>query len=123
MTTLGDMLMGRAVTLPDGKVREPRRRAYDLAYIEKNREELYRKKRERYAANKGISAKRRAGYATADADKGKNMYSASGQRKTREDAPLSTRLLPQAAQGCTGETASTSRRGARRKTVARTWRR
>jgi len=45
MTTLGDMLMGRAVTLPDGKVREPRRRAYDRAYIERHREELYRKKR------------------------------------------------------------------------------
>jgi len=87
LTTIADMLMGRAVTLPDGKVREPRRRAYDLAYIEKNREELYRKKRERYAANKeAINAKRRAGYATADADKKleKNMASAEWAEENPE---------------------------------------
>ena len=87
MTTLGDMLMGRAVTLPDGKVREPRRRAYDRAYIEKNREELYRKKRERYAANKeAINAKRRAEYAAAPiAKKGaKNMASAEWAEENPE---------------------------------------
>ena len=87
MTTIADMLIGRAITLPDGKVREPRRRAYDRAYIEKNREELYRKKRERYAANKeAINAKRRAGYATADADKKleKNMASAEWAEENPE---------------------------------------
>ncbi len=68
--TLADMLMGRPVTLPDGKVCEPRRRAYDRAYIEKNREELYRKKRERYAANKdAINARKRAQYAVTSAAK------------------------------------------------------
>ena len=87
LTTIADMLIGRAITLPDGKVREPRRRAYDRAYIEKNREELYRKKRERYAANKdAINAKRRAGYATADADKKleKNMASAEWAEENPE---------------------------------------
>ena len=68
--TLADMLMGRPVTLPDGRVFEPRRRAYDRDYILKNRDELYRKKRERYAANKdAINAKKRAEYAVASAAK------------------------------------------------------
>ena len=87
LTTIADMLMGRAITLPDGKVREPRRRAYDQAYIEKNREELYRKKRERYAANKdAINAKRRAEYAAADADKKleKNISSAEWAEENPE---------------------------------------
>jgi len=76
--TLADMLMGRPVTLPDGRVCEPRRRAYDAAYIAKNRDELYRKKRERYAANRdAINAKRREQYAATPVEKRREKNRAS----------------------------------------------
>lgn len=70
MMTLGDMLMGRPVTLPDGRICEPRKRGYAQTYIEKNREEIYRKKRERYAANKeAINARQREKYAALSPEK------------------------------------------------------
>lgn len=77
--TLADMLLGRPVTLPDGRTVDLRRRGYDRKSLDRNREEIYAKKRERYAAKRDeINAQRRAKY-SADAEQRKQNAKRSGR--------------------------------------------
>jgi len=91
MMTLADMLLGRPVTLPDGRTVDLKQRAYNAKSLERHREEINARKRARYAAKREeISARRRAQYA-ADAEKRKRT--AERNRQWAQDNPERMRAL------------------------------
>ena len=102
--TLADMLLGRPVTLPDGRTVDLRQRAYNAKSTALHRDEINARKRARYAAKREeISEKRRAQYA---ADAGWRRRSHRGPRGAR-----ARDLGPHAAAGHGHDRAEDGRSG------------